>query len=262
MPDERQPGPDETRPMPAVDETAADATQVGPGPSPGATRSGDAAAASTRPMSPVGDWDPDPRGADDAAWTGRAAVRPPGPDENGYADGDWSIVAPEEEATGRWWMPIVVGIVGVTLLALLATGIYLIVRNSRAGVDTPQPTPTQTVTRTVTTAATTEPTTAATTEPTFSAVPTTEPAATEATVPALRGMPVNDAKAALARSGLSYRVILRPSDAEPGTVIDSDPPEGQVVPADTRITLVVAAERTDGPATATTVPTGGATTGP
>jgi beta-lactam-binding protein with PASTA domain len=40
--------------------------------------------------------------------------------------------------------------------------------------------------------------------------------------------------------GLSWHVILRDSDALPGTVIDSDPAEGQEVPSDTRITLVVA----------------------
>ncbi|BCJ43663.1 hypothetical protein GCM10010168_40280 [Actinoplanes ianthinogenes] len=261
MPDEREPRPDETRPMPAADETVADTPRVEAGPAADATRSGEAAAASTTPMPPVGDWDPDPRAADDGAWTGRAAVRPPRPDENGYPGEDWSVIAPEEEPAGRWWMPIVVGVVGLILLALLGFGIYLIVRNSAADVETPQPTPTRT--QPVTTAPTTEPTSAATTTTTtVSTVATTEPAATEATVPALRGMPVDDAKAALARSGLGYRVIFRPSDAEPGTVIDSDPPEGQVVPPDTRITLVVAAERTDSPTTATTAPNGDATAGP
>ncbi|GAA4595299.1 hypothetical protein BJY16_001623 [Actinoplanes octamycinicus] len=262
MPDEGQPGPDETRPMPAADETDADATRVQPAPLPGATRSGDAGTASTRPMTPVGEWDPDPRGADGDAWTGRAAVRPPRPDERDLADGDWSVVAPEETPpTGRWWMPIVVGIVGLTLLGVLGYGIYLIVQNSAADVDTPQPTPARTGTVT-TTAVTTEPTTQPPTTPTFSTVPTTEPVTTEATVPALRGMPVDDAKAALARSGLSYRVKLLPSDAEPGTVIDSDPPEGRVVPPDTRITLVVAAARPNGTTTATTAPAGTGTAEP
>jgi hypothetical protein len=264
MPDEREPGrdgdvrpPDETQPMPAVDETVADAAQIPPIPPSGGNRSEDAAAASTRPMSPVGAWDPDPREADDAAWTGRATVRAPRPGPSAPAGDDWSVVAPEEEQSGRWWMPIVVGIVGLTLLGLLATGIYLIVQNSRADVETPQPTPTQTRT----TAATTPPTTEPTTTPPASTVPTTEPTVTEATVPALRGMPLEDAKAALERSGLRYRAISRPSDAEPGTVIDSDPPEGQVVPPDTRITLIVAAEQTGDP-TSTTAPTGGGTTEP
>lgn len=248
MPDERQPGrdgdeprPDETRPMRPVDD---DATQVQSEQPANPPRSGDTP---TAPISPAGEWDP---------WTGRAAVRSPGPEPARYAESDWSASGTDEEPAGRWWMPIVIGIVGLVLLALLGFGIYLIVQNSGADVDTPKPTPAQT--RTTTTAAATEPTT----EAPPSTVPTTEPTDTEATVPALRGMPLADAVAALQRSGLGYRVIQLPSDAEPGTVIDCDPAEGQVVPPDSKVTLVVAAERTEGPTPTTTAPTGGASTGP
>ncbi|GAA2680720.1 Stk1 family PASTA domain-containing Ser/Thr kinase [Actinoplanes palleronii] len=265
MPDERQPGrdgqeprPDETRPMPAVDDTVADVPQASRNQPSGGPRSGDTSAAETRPMAAAGDWDPDPRGADDSAWTGRAAVRAPRPEQAAASGGDWATIAPEEEPPGRWWMPIVFGIVGLTLVALLAYGIYVIVQNSGAEVDTPQPTPAQTTTTTAQTAETTPPTT----EPPVSTVPTTEPTSTEAAVPALRGMPLADAKAALDRTGLGYRVIYRVSDAEPGTVIDSDPVEGQLVPPDTRITLVVAAEQTGDPASTTTAPAGGASAGP
>ncbi|WP_436525032.1 PASTA domain-containing protein [Actinoplanes sp. HUAS TT8] len=219
-----------------------DATRVQPNQPSGRPRSGDGA------------WDPDPRDNGDL-WTGRAAVRAPGPRED--PETEWVPGPPGEEPSGRWWMPIVVGIVALLLVGLLAFGIYLIVRNSGADVDTPQPTPTPT--RAATTApATTQPTT----EPPVSTAPTTDPAATEATVPALRGMPLADAEAALARSGLSYRVIQLPSDAEPGTVIDCDPAEGQVVPPDSKITLVVAAARTGGPASTTTAPAGSASAEP
>ncbi|MFC3989850.1 PASTA domain-containing protein [Actinoplanes siamensis] len=256
MPDERYPErdggapppDDETRPLHAVD-GADDATRV----QPDRPRSGDTPTAETRPLSPVGGWDPDPGEADDALWTGRASVRPPGPERTGYTNGD----APEEEPSGRWWMPIVVGIVGLLLLGLLGYGIYLIVQNSGSGGETPQPTPARSRAT-----ATTAPITRPTTEPAPSTAPTTEPATTEATVPALRGMPLEDARAALERSGLEYRIIELPSDAEPGTVIDCDPAEGQVVPPDTRITLVVAAERTGGPAPTTTAPTGDTGTEP
>ena len=95
----------------------------------------------------------------------------------------------------------------------------------------------------------TEPTT---TEPTPEPS-TTEPTKTEVTVPALRGQTLSDARAALDRTGLRYRVLYRDSDATPNTVIDSDPAEGQEVPPDTRVTLVVAKAATGTPtATATT----------
>jgi beta-lactam-binding protein with PASTA domain len=42
-------------------------------------------------------------------------------------------------------------------------------------------------------------------------------------------------------------------DANPGTVIDSDPEEGQEVPPDTTVTLIIAAP----PTTAPTAPSGG-----
>ena len=75
------------------------------------------------------------------------------------------------------------------------------------------------------------------------------------TVPALRGLPLADARAALNRTGLHYRVLYLNSTAAPGTVIDSDPAEGQEVPPDTRVTIVVAqqggATTTTGAATAT-----------
>lgn len=242
MPDERQPDgdgdgprPDETRPMRPVDD---DATQVQGNQPSGRPRSDDTAR-----------WDPDPRGADDELWSGRATVRPPGPEREEYDGDEWVPARLEEEPpAGRWWMPIVFGVVGLLLLALLGYGIYLIAQNSADEVKTPQPTPARTQTTTTeTTPPTTEPTT-----PPETTVATTEPTDTEATVPALRGMPFEDAKAALERSGLSYRVIQLPSDAEPGTVIDCDPAEGQVVPPDSKVTLVVAAGRTDAPTATST----------
>src|SRR5690349_16327378 len=136
MPDERQPGrdgdpprPDETRPMPTVEVDGAGAV-TGPPPNQpsGRPRSGDAPAAETRPMTSTGEWDPDPRRADAGLWTGRAAVRPPLPEEPQYGGDDWPPAGPEEVPAGRWWMPIIVGIVALLLLGLLGYGIYLIVQ--------------------------------------------------------------------------------------------------------------------------------------
>ncbi len=69
-------------------------------------------------------------------------------------------------------------------------------------------------------------------------------------------MSLPEAQAALARTGLqSYKLIYRDNDAPPGTVIGSDPAEGQEVPPDTTVTLVVARQSSTAPTTATT-PTG------
>jgi beta-lactam-binding protein with PASTA domain len=149
-------------------------------------------------------------------------------------------------------MPIVVGIVVLILLAALGWGLYVIVQNS--GGATPAPTaspspsvaPARIVATTPSEAVSTEPTTAPTTTAT-----TAEPTA-EVTIPALRGLALPDAQAALTRTGLKWRVLEIADEAPAGTVIDSDPAEGQEVPPATRVTLVVAAAATTTPATTAT----------
>jgi hypothetical protein len=192
----------------------------------------------TSVMPPVGDeWAPSRA---NPAWSGRAEVRAPRPDT--YQEtAEWPPPM-GREPRDRWWMPIVVGIIALILLAALAFGVYLIVQNSR-GDDTPAPAipppaaPTQAATTsTPSTPPSTEPTT---NEPSPTAS-TTNPATAAVAIPALKGLPLPAAETALSNMGLSWHVILRDSDALPGTVIDSDPAEGQEVPSDTRITLVVA----------------------
>jgi hypothetical protein len=190
------------------------------------------------PTTPEPEW----RGA----WSGRAEVRPPRPGQEDYAQSEWSP-QPPSEPRGKWWMPIVVGIVGLLLLGLLGWGIYLIAQNSDDTETPPATTPS---------AAAPESTAPTTTEPTTTP-PTTTPTTTEptgpaeVTVPALVGLSQQQAQQALDRRGLSYRLIFRRSDAAAGTVIDSDPAEGQEVPADTQVTLVIAAQPNT-PATPTT----------
>ncbi|MEU7903773.1 PASTA domain-containing protein [Actinoplanes sp. NPDC049118] len=185
------------------------------------------------------------------AWSGRAGVRP----RPGYADdADWSTMPPGEP-NGKWWMPIVVGIVALLLLALLGWGIYLIVQSTGEDAGTPPA-----VTASAAPPPTVEPTTAApstapaTTEPTRSVAPSP----TDITVPALKGLSSDEARAALDRKRLSYRLRFVTSDSPAGTVIDSDPAEGQQVPADTVITLIIAAA----PTTAATPTPADTTTGP
>jgi PASTA domain len=224
------PAPDRTRQMPPT--PGEDATVVTPR---GAERD------STSVMPPARDWE-----AQEAAWAGRATVRPPRSAEYGTTAADWdALPPPEEEPRGKWWMPIVIGIVALLLLGLLGWGIYLIVQNSDEGAGTPAPAPS--VTAPATEPATTPPTTRPTTEPTTTP-PTTEPTETAITVPALVGLSQQEAQQALDRRGLNYRLIFRTSDNAPaGTVIDSDPAEGQEVPPDTQVTLVIATAATTDP---------------
>ena len=205
----------------------------------------------TAVMPPVDDdW---ARSRANPAWSGRAEVRPPQPGR-GYPEVDWSAAATPERRD-RWWMPIVVGIIALVLLAVLGWAIYLIVRNVD---DEPAPvqsattaaTPAETVT-TQSTPPSTEPTTATTTTSAAPMPSTTEPTITEVLVPALRGLALPEAQAALNTTGLNYRLIYRKVDAPAGTVIDSDPAEGQEVPPDTVVTLVVAAEGQTATPTAT-----------
>ncbi len=182
------------------------------------------------------------------AWSGRAEVRTPQPGR-GYPEVDWAASAPPQQRD-RWWMPIVVGIIALILLGVLGWAVYLIVQNS-SGNETPTPAtssaaaPAETVTTTTTSPSATPTTTSP--EPMPS---TTEPTSSELTIPALRGLSQAEAQAALRSTGLNYRLIFRSApDVPPGTVIDSDPVEGQEVPPDTTVTLVVAAEPTNTPTT-------------
>jgi hypothetical protein len=247
-----KPGPDETQ----VDGDAIDddATKVAPRP--------DATPDATSVMPPAGDdWAPSRA---NPVWSGRAEVRPPQPGRASY-DTDWQSTGPTPapgKQTDRWWMPIVVGIIVLILLALLGWGIYLIVQNSKDDSVSPSAsTATTAATTAPTSAAPTTPTSAAPTTTTPSAEPTTtEPTTTEVLVPALLGLSLDDARDALNQTGLRYRVLYQSSSTAPqGIVIDSDPPEGQVVPPDTRVTIVVAG--TDPSATPSTSGSASAGTG-
>jgi PASTA domain-containing protein len=262
MSDEREgrPRPDETRQFspfedegdatggsgwdhPDVDARSGDTTgRMPPADDPTALSPPVSGPGATSILPPVNEADAGP-GA--AAWAGRAEVRPPQP---GYdTEPEWGP-PPPSEPRGRWWMPILIGIVALILLALLGWGIWLIV-GAQDG-NTPATTPAVT---TPVAPPSTEPTTEPTTEKPTTTPPTTEPTNTEVTVPALRGLSRNQAQAALSRRGLSSRLRFVVSDDAPaGTVIDSDPEEGQEVPPDTVVTLIIAAEPTTQPTTTST----------
>lgn len=266
-PEGREPRPDETREFSPLsdDQSPAAGNEPDDGPRPGDAWVGDrteqmpgvppsaaddATVVTPRPpqrdetsvLPPARDW-----AAQDAAWAGRAEVRPPRPGEADYGAGsDWDAVPPVEPR-GKWWMPILVGVLALILLGLLGWGIYLITQDSGDSDETPAPAVSASAPAATTEATTAPTTTPPTTPPTTRPTESTNPA--EVTVPALVGLSQADAQEALQRRGLRFRVIFRPSDATPGNVIDSDPAEGQKVPADTQVTLVIAAQRTTPPTT-------------
>jgi hypothetical protein len=176
-------------------------------------------------------------------WAGRAEVRQARPGAGGdFTRTDWAPV--DSEPRRVWWSPILIGVVVLVLVAVLGAGVWLIVESG--GNDTTTPTASvSAVTPAATRAKTTPPPSAATTKPPTSAP--VEPETVE--VPALRGLSSAEARQALDRMGLTYRLKFLPSDVDPGTVIDSDPAEGQEVPSDTEVTLFVASARSSAPTT-------------
>jgi cytoskeletal protein RodZ len=201
-------------------------------------------ATSVMPPADRTDW-----AARDSAWAGRAEVRAPRPSREDWATSAWDGEPPPPpgEQQRKWWMPIVVGIVALVLLGALGWGIYLI-SSSDDGDQAPSTPATATEAPETTKPTSTAPTT---TPPTTK---TTEPPTTAVTVPALVGLSEEDAQQALVRRGLTFRVINRSGDAPAGTVIDSDPAEGQEVPPGTVVTLVVATQRTTPPTSPSSPP--------
>jgi hypothetical protein len=142
-------------------------------------------------------------------------------------------------------MPILLGTLAVLVLGALAVAAWLVLNS--AGTSTP-PADAPTTSAAAPSRSSRAP------EPT-SAAPTSEaPSAGTAEgvpVPPLVGLRQADAEALLDRLGVAYEVRREPSDQPAGTVVDTDPAQGErVLPGDT-VVLVVAGEReTSEPTTA------------
>ncbi|MGB2571374.1 PASTA domain-containing protein [Micromonospora citrea] len=233
MSDDRQePADDATRPLPPPEDRAAAA------PPPADTTARHEPLDATAPQEPIDRTRPLP--PTDAGpstepaptvWSGRAGVPPPRPAE--YQPAEWYG---EEQRPGRWWMPILLGILALLLLGALGAGIWLALRAADERDDDPTPPPLPT-SAPATTAA---PTSAAPTTEPPSTAPTT--AAARVPMPPLVGQSRATAERILDRIGLSYRVESRESaEQAPGTVIETDPEAGEPVrPGEDEVTLVVA----------------------
>ncbi|MCW3813775.1 PASTA domain-containing protein [Micromonospora sp. DR5-3] len=287
MSDDRQEPPagndDATRPLPSERDGDADATRamrsggpaeddatraMGRSEHADATRAMPAAggpagrepADATRPL-PQGDQDATARRrAPDAtarqepvaaapAWSGRAGVPPPRP--VGYPEPATEWYA-EEQGGRRWWMPILLGILALVLIALIGLGVWLALRAAErnSGPATVPSVVPSTAPETSAAPTTTAPSTSPPTTP-----PTSAPA--RVPVPPLVGLPEDAARAVLDRLNVDYRVVRRTSDRPAGTVIETDPAAGELISDGDQLTVVVA--KAEAPTTASATPTPGPT---
>ncbi|WP_406039375.1 PASTA domain-containing protein [Micromonospora sp. NBC_00898] len=235
---------DATRRMPPTGDATGRTARAG-----GAAERPESGEAATARQQPVDRTAPLP-----AAWSGRAGVPPPRPVGYQEASTEWYT---EEQAGRRWWMPILLGILALLLIALIGVGVWLALRAADRG---PEPSPSLTPGPTTAPATTAAPTSAApSTEPPTS--PPTTTATAQVPMPLLVGLPEAAARAALDRLGVDYRVVTRPSDRTAGTVIETDPPAGAPVAEGDHVTVVVAeaAAPTTGAGTPTPAPSASAT---
>ncbi|WP_327042309.1 PASTA domain-containing protein [Micromonospora ureilytica] len=225
--------PDETAP---IDRTV----PARPEPSPDQTMPIDRAAG-TRAGPPADRTAPIP-----PSWAGRAEVRSPRPDDPGA---EWYV---EEQGGRRWWLPILWGVLALLLAGLLGGALWLVLAQRDDDRDGPGSTPSLPPTS----APSAPPTSAAPT----SAAPTSEspssPATTDApdelSVPPLAGLPQATAEGLLGRLGLAYRVVYRPSELPPGTVVGTEPGAGTLVSTEDEVLLIISQARPSTGASPTT----------
>ncbi|RAO56122.1 hypothetical protein LUPAC06_03682 [Micromonospora saelicesensis] len=230
-------GPDETAPIdrtvPARPDLSPDQTMpidrsAGTRPGPAADR--------TAPIPP--------------SWSGRAEVRSPRPDDPA---GEWYV---EEQGGRRWWLPILWGVLALLLAGLLGGALWLVRAQQEDDRNDPGPTPSPPPTSAPSTPPTSAaPTSAAPTSESPSSPPTTD-APEELPVPPLAGLPQATAEGLLTRLGLPYRVVHRPSELPPGTVVGTEPEAGTSVSTDDEVLLIISqAEPPTGASPTTPSPT-------
>jgi len=183
-------------------------------------------------------------------WAARAEVRPAVVDETVPPD-QWQELPPERP----WWLPAVLALVALLLLAILGFGIWLIMQAFDAE-PTPEPTAPPTRPPTSAPVATSAPATSAAPSPT---PPSPTPPA-QVAVPPVVGLPLAEAQRLLDAAGLTYRVSTRVDrGATPGTVIGVRPEVGAMVAPGSQVALVVAEEP---PAATPASPTSSPSPGP
>jgi PASTA domain len=212
-----QPDPDATR----IVKSDPDATVVTPQLRPGAPDSTAVLQPSTSAAGAT---------APQARWSGYAPVRVQ-PARDLDATAQWQPPEPRR----AWWLPILLGIIGLVLLIAIAFAVVAALNNSS---DNAPPVPAPTATATSPSQA---PSTPSSTPPT-STPPTTPSAVGTFSVPSiLIGLQITDAESLLDSYGISYTAVPQPDDnALPNTVVGTSPQPGQVLPAGGGVTLYYA----------------------
>lgn len=220
--DGRKPS-DSTAPQPGVGDD--DATRVRPAIDPDRVRA--AYEDSTRTIPAAG-------GSDDR-WAGSATVRPAAAEDVDYEYTD------EVEPPPNWLRPVLFGVVGLLLLGVMLTGLWLIFT---ADDEPPAVAPSTAPPATSAAPAPTARTTAAPT--TEGPTPTSEAPAVTVEVPGdLVGLSEDEARQRLTDAGLRVQVTRRPdATMAPGTVLETDPGPGTQVAPNSVVRIVVATEPT------------------
>lgn len=174
-------------------------------------------------------------------WEGRAAVPTP-PRVEEYPE-------PGYEPPRSVTLPVLITIVVMLLVGVLAVGVWLILTNRRDGGPAPVDSASPTAPATTTPAATTAP-------------PTTTPAGIA--IPSVVEEDYDGAATILEALGLVPVMSEEFNEAEPGTVLGTDPPEGTRVAPGTTVTIIVSRGPEPSPSTepptATPTPTSSETT--
>lgn len=179
----------------------------------------------TRMLPPVDDG---PAGDERPRWEARASVPPPGTRPTiGYPDYEDPAPPPDDR---NWLRPLLFGVIGLVLLGVLLTGVWLIFT-----ADDEPPAPQASAPATVP-ATTTSPPRAATSAPPSTAEPETVKVPDD-----LIGIDEDEARQKLTDAGLRVQVSRR-EDATmaPGTVIEVEPEPGSDVEPNSVVRIVVA----------------------
>jgi hypothetical protein len=165
------------------------------------------------------------------AWAGRAEVRPPdaGGVRQAIPPDEWQAY---EDSGRRWWLPIVLGILGLLMLGVLGAGVWLIMRTQN---DKPTP-----ATSATSTASAQPSQTSASAAPTTASPSPTASGPAQALVPPVVGLTAAQAESLLQQSQLNFQLLYRNDPNTPaGNVIEASPAVGTQVDQGSTVTLVI-----------------------
>jgi hypothetical protein len=167
------------------------------------------------------------------AWAGRAGVPvtpPPVPPLRDAGVTGYQELPPQGGRT--WWTPLLLGLLALGLIGIVGLSAWLFSRDN-------EPDPASSPTIAPTTGAP-SPTASPSALPSVSASPSASPAQLVQVPAGLVGLSQNQASSQLQAVGLFFSLEFQPSQEEDGTVIEVKPAEGELVPAGTTVTLVIA----------------------